>query len=398
MQTKPTLLVTASTFPRWESDSEPRFVYDLSKRLSSDFNIIVLAPHAAGTAKEEYWDGLQVYRYRYAPERLETLAYEGGLTANLKRHPWKYLLLPSFFIGQWLALRKLLKSHQVQVIHAHWLIPQGLVAVFAIRWAKQSPSLVCTSHGGDLFGLQDKLSLALKRWVISRCQAMTVVSHAMVDKVRNLSINHDMPIHVIPMGTNLDSLFTPAPHIQRLPNQLLFVGRLVEKKGLKYLLQALKKVRKTLPDVNLVIAGSGPLQTQLEDLARELKLTNHVIFKGRLGHLELVHLYRESTIAIFPFIQAADGDMEGLGLVMVEAIGCECPIIVSNLPAINDVIKNNQLIVPPYDPDALSEKIIITLNNPILRKNIAVTTREQVKDKFDWQQITKSYKELLLIN
>jgi len=79
---KPTLLVLASTFPRWKGDTEPRFVYDLCLRLKEEFSVVILAPHAKGTKQQEKMDGLQVYRYRYAPEGLENLAYEGGITAR----------------------------------------------------------------------------------------------------------------------------------------------------------------------------------------------------------------------------------------------------------------------------------------------------------------------------
>ncbi len=71
MPKKTTLLVLASTFPRWKDDTEPRFVYDLCQRLMSEYEIIVLAPHAKNTKKQESFDGLTVIRYRYAPEKFE---------------------------------------------------------------------------------------------------------------------------------------------------------------------------------------------------------------------------------------------------------------------------------------------------------------------------------------
>ena len=131
MSTKPTILVLASTFPRWKGDTEPRFVYDLCLRLKEEFSIVILAPHAKGTKLKEEMDGLQVHRYRYAPEGLENLAYEGGITAKLKGNKLNYLILPLFFLGQWLAILKLLKQQPVKVIHAHWLIPQGILALLA---------------------------------------------------------------------------------------------------------------------------------------------------------------------------------------------------------------------------------------------------------------------------
>ena len=81
------ILVTASTFPRWQGDTEPPFVFELCRRLQKrGVDIDIIAPHAPGAKAMEVMDGINVYRYRYGPERLEVLAYQGGILANLKRH------------------------------------------------------------------------------------------------------------------------------------------------------------------------------------------------------------------------------------------------------------------------------------------------------------------------
>ena len=76
------LLVLTSTFPRWHGDHEPAFVFDLARRLTDRFEVTVLAPHAPGALAEEYMDDVRVHRFRYAPERLELLAYEGESRAS----------------------------------------------------------------------------------------------------------------------------------------------------------------------------------------------------------------------------------------------------------------------------------------------------------------------------
>jgi len=93
---KPRLLVLTSTFPRWPGDKEPPFVYELSKRLTTDYEVHVLAPHAPGAALEEQYDNLQITRFRYCFERYQTLTYGGGILANLKQRRWRYLLIPLF--------------------------------------------------------------------------------------------------------------------------------------------------------------------------------------------------------------------------------------------------------------------------------------------------------------
>lgn len=394
---KPTLLVTTSTFPRWEGDSEPRFVYDLSQRLTTAFNVVVLAPHAAGAADKEIWHGMHIYRYRYAPSKLETLAYAGGISANLKQNRWKVALLPLFFLGQWLALRKLLKQYPITSIHAHWLIPQGLVAAVALWGKTQAPSLVCTSHGGDLFGLRGRISTTLKRWVVSRCQALTVVSHAMLPAMHALTDTNPPPISVIPMGTDLTHTFIPNPYITRLPNRLLFVGRLVEKKGLTYLLQALYQLLPQHPTLELVIAGSGPLKATLETQVAQLSLGKHVTFAGRLEHHALVELYQTATLAVFPFIQAKNGDMEGLGLVMVEAMGCGCPVIASDLPAVRDVIRHGETgwLVKSANSSCLGHAVQTLLTQTVTRQQLSVQALQAVQNTFDWKTISQNYQHLL---
>lgn len=397
MQTKPTLLVTTSTFPRWEGDREPRFVYDLSKRLTTTFNVVVLAPHSKGAAVKELWDGMFVYRYRYAPEKLETLAYAGGITANLKQNPWKLALLPLFLLGQWWAVIKLLKQYPVDTIHAHWLIPQGLVAAIALLGKKQSISLVCTSHGGDLFGLQDKISLLLKRWTVSRCSELTVVSQAMLAEANRLVGTQSKPISIIPMGTDLKNTFIYDPQIERFSNRLLFVGRLVEKKGLIYLLEAFQQLLTKQPSLELIIAGSGPLKDDLLIKAQQLGIEQQTIFKGRLTHIELVKLYQTSTVAVFPFIQSKDGDMEGLGLVMVEAIGCGCPVIASDLPAVRDVICHGETgyLVESSNSAALAQVIQNLVTQQEIREQLSIQALKSVQNTFDWESITQDYKKVL---
>lgn len=397
MASKPTLLVTTSTFPRWKGDSEPRFVYDLSRRLTETFNVVVLAPHAAGAKVDEMWDGMQVYRYRYAPTAWETLAYNGGISANLKQNRWNALLLPLFFIGQWWALRKLLKAYPVDTLHAHWLIPQGLIAALALCGKTTKPTLICTSHGGDLFGLQDAISTRLKRWVVQRCQAVTVVSHAMLAPIQALAGANPPPVSVIPMGTDLQQTFIPNPQVSRAANQLLFVGRLVEKKGLPYLLHALQQLLPTHPDLQLVVAGNGTALVDLMQLSETLGISQHVTFLGRLEHSSLVRLYQTSTLAVFPFIQAADGDMEGLGLVMVEAMGCGCPVIASDLPAVRDVIRHAEtgLLVEANNSNLLAGSIKALLNEPERGKQYSRNALYQTVHQFDWANSIQSYTLLL---
>src|SRR5690606_14234342 len=130
-------------------------------------------------------------RYRYAPEWLETLVNDGGIVTNLRREKWKLLLVPTFVLMQaWMAWR-LLRKEQIDVIHAHWLLPQGLVAALLQSLPGRKVPFVVTSHGADLYALQGGFLEALKRFVLHRSAAATVVSTAMLGKLRSLGAATD---------------------------------------------------------------------------------------------------------------------------------------------------------------------------------------------------------------
>jgi glycosyltransferase involved in cell wall biosynthesis len=387
---RPRVLVLTSTFPRWSGDSEPRFVLDLCRHLAGDAEVRVLAPHTRGAAFEEILEGVEVRRFRYFFTRYQSLAYAGGIMARLRANPLRLLLLPFFVLAFAHAVRSATRAWRPDVIHAHWIIPQGLVAALA---GPSGLPVICTSHGGDLQALRGPAFATLKAWILRRCRYVTVVSDSMVPKV--LALVPECPVEVIPMGTDLTTLFTPSANPGgRHGRDLLFVGRLVEKKGVRYLLEALAVLARTYPDLKLTIAGDGPLRGDLECQAADLGIDARVEFLGGVAHSSLPDLYRRATLAVFPFVVAADGDQEGFGLVVVEAMGCGCPVIAGDLPAVRSSIEPGvtAVLVPPADVTALATAIASQLENPARRINYAAAALARVRDRFDWSCIATRYR------
>jgi glycosyltransferase involved in cell wall biosynthesis len=261
----PRVLVIASTFPRWINDTEPSFVFDLYRYLhGKGLQIDVIAPHASGAEKHELLDGINVYRYQYFINDLQTLAYSGGILAKLKKNPLNYLLVPFLVCAQALALFRRLNKTNYHLIHAHWLIPQGCICAFInMLLRRKAPVLICTSHGGDLYALNNFFFTRIKQWTIEQCAHFCVVSSAMKKVVLNMGVNSGR-ISVMPMGVDLVNVFKPIPEIKRNGHRLIFVGRLVEKKGAGCLLDAMARVTKTVPGAELFIVGGGPLRSTLE--------------------------------------------------------------------------------------------------------------------------------------
>lgn len=388
---KPRILVLTSTFPRWAGDSEPRFVLDLCRHLAESADVRVLAPHTRGAAFEEVLEGVTVRRFRYFFTPWQSLAYSGGIMARVRANPLRLLLLPFFLVAFTRAVRAAVRDWSPDVIHAHWIIPQGLVAAFA---GSAGAPVLCTSHGGDLQALQGAFFAKLKAWILRRCRYVTVVSESMVARVRALV--PECRVEVIPMGTDLTMLFTPSP-ISRDACHLLFVGRLVEKKGVRYLLDALGILVRRYPDLTLTIAGDGPLRSSLERRAAELGIVDRVHFLGGVPHSSLPDFYRRATLAVFPFVVAADGDQEGFGLVVVEAMGCGCPVIASDLPAVRSSIEPGvtATLVAPTDVAALAAAIAKYLDDPAERAKHADAALVRVHDRFDWHPIAGRYRRVI---
>jgi glycosyltransferase involved in cell wall biosynthesis len=393
---RPRLLVLTSTYPRWSGDPEPGFVHELSRRLSGAFDVTVLGPHAAGAATEETFDEVHVLRYRYAPARLETLVNDGGIVTNLRRHAWKWLLVPGFvFMQAWCAWR-LIRRWRPDVIHAHWLVPQGLVIAFLGLVDRCVPPLVVTSHGADLFALRSRALQAVKRFVVRQSAAVTVVSEAMRGEMDRIGADGGT-IQVLPMGVDLADRFTPDPARARSADELLFVGRLVEKKGLRHLIEALPMVLAAHPQVFLSIAGFGPEEGERREQVARLGLQGHVRFLGAVAQSELPALYRRAAMLVAPFVAASDGDREGLGLVMVEALGCGCPVVTTALPSAREVFGSTHAgsCVEPGSPMALAEGIQRMLADPGLARAKATALRETLLPRFDWSAATEAYARVL---
>jgi glycosyltransferase involved in cell wall biosynthesis len=392
---KPSVLVLTSTFPRRPNDTEPPFVFELCRRLAFRYDVHVIAPHAPGSLIREAIAGVQVHRFRYWCESGERLAYRGGMLGNLRKNPLLLIVLPFFMVAQLLSAIKLLRNGRVRVIHAHWILPQGLTAVLAKKLSRSRAAILCTVHGGDAYGLRGKSFDQIRRWVMGRVNRVTVVSRSLrLDLAKSGA--DPFKISVVPMGVDLRDRFVP-PASRTEGGALLYVGRLVEKKGVRYLLEALPAIVRKFENATLTIVGDGPERPMLEDLAQSLGLQARVTFTGAAANAELPRLYQGADIMVFPSVVGGDGDREGFGLVLVEAMGCGCAAVVTDLPAMQDIVQDGStaIVVGQKDPQAIAAAVKRLLGDPELRSALARAGRRHVLETFDWTSIVPRYGKIL---
>lgn len=381
------VLISTSTYPRWESDTEPDFIAQLAQRLvECGMEVHVLAPHAPGAQREETLHGVHIHRYRYAPDFFEHLAYESGILSNLRHSPWKYALVLPFLFNQAWQLRILIRRLHIQVVHAHWLFPQGLLAAWIAR-RFHVPVLV-TGHGSDLSALRGTFFARLHTWTLQQATHATVVSQAMRRSCLRLGIPAEK-ISVLPMGVDFAARFAAKELTVR--DGLLFVGRLIPVKGCAILLKAFSQLSKLHHELRLTIVGDGPERPALEQYVTQHALSGKVRFLGAVANDKLGDYYRRASIVVMPSLQ------EGLGLVAVEALGSGCALVAHDLPALRDVVRDKEtgLLVPIDDASALYTAIESLVNQPSLRERLAQAGRLEVLSRFDWSIISDGYSAIL---
>jgi glycosyltransferase involved in cell wall biosynthesis len=392
------VLVTTSTLPRFEDDPEPRFVLDLARNLPPEWETVVLAPAAPGAADVETLGGVQVKRYRYAPlRRMEVIAYPGAIMPRLRARPWLWLLVPLLAWGLRRAIRQELQAAPYDLVHCHWLVPQGAVQASL----KHAPPFIATSHGGDLHSFRSNGVRPLLRHTARRAAALTVVSRQLSAAAADLLESTAPAPEVIPMGVDRDH-FHPRhrtrDHFLKLgiPGHVVFfVGRLAEKMGVLYLLRALADQRRARSGAQRAIAGDGPLRTELQTAADSLGIAGRVHFLGALPHSVLPAYYASADIFCAPSVVGADGDQEGMPTVLMEAMACGCACVSTRTGGIPEFLVDGETaeLVQPAEAGALADAIAGLLTDAERRQRLGTAARD-ASAAFGWEVIASRYAQV----
>lgn len=394
------LLVVTSTFPRWKNDSDPPFVYELSCRLAERHIVTVHTPHYPGAETKERLDGMQIHRFRYFFSPMEKLAGSIGILPTLKQNKWYYGVVPFFLLAQFFSLLLLVRKIRPDIIHAHWVVPQGFIAVL-VKMITGVP-VVVTAHGADVFGLQGLLFKTIKRFTLQRVRSVVAVSSAIANVLTEFLPLTSKPV-VIPMGVDSE-VFHPNKTDHRVRAQyavkdylLLYVGRLTEKKGVQYLIDAMLPVLRDIPNVKLLIVGGGELDDKLRAQVLRLELEEHVKFAGRCPNAELPAYYASADIFVGPSVTTLQGDTEGFGLTFVEAAMSGCLLIGTDTGGIQDIIKDREtgFLVSEKSSAALADAILYAIHHKPEVNALKVKARAVCIENFDWKVIARKYSNLL---
>ena len=312
------------------------------------------------------------------------LQYPGGYLVALRlalgrmlQHPRQAKeMLASLWRAGYFAVRM---SRRIRHVHGHFAGPTTTVAWLLAVITGRSYSF--STHASDLFTGQ-AIALGLK---IAEAEFVTACTeYARQWLVKRHRLVAEGKLHLVYHGIDPNQ-FKPSDQPPSSPPLILSVGRLVEKKGFPYLLQAASILQSRGADFRLVIVGDGPMRSDLVRMAAGLQLRERVEFVGALTQRELRGLYQQADLFALASVVAADGDRDGLPNVLLEALAMGIPTVASDISAIPELIEHQKtgLLAESGDPSDLADKLEMALYDEELRARVALLGRQKVSKYFD---------------
>ncbi|HEY2291541.1 MAG TPA: glycosyltransferase [Thermoanaerobaculia bacterium] len=392
------LLFLTQTYPRFAGDVAGPFIRDLARGLARGGDrVTVLTPHAEGVPAS--WDDgdVEVISFRYAPERREVLGYGRSLEADETVKGGAALAAPLYALAARQALRRRLAGRRYDLVHAHWIVPNGVVAAAV---DPQVPFAIGL-HGSDVF-LAEKPGVRLfARWALGRARLLTGCSPELVERVRALGFPEERS-RVIPYGVDVEA-FTPAPDRRPLWRErlgipdaaplLLGVGRMATKKGFQVLMEILPALLGESPELRVVLAGGGDLLDRFRAAARPWG--DRVHLPGPVLRDTLPDLYRAADLFVLPAVHDRKGNVDGLPNVILEAMASGLPVVASGISGIPLAVEDGRTgrLVPERDPQALLAALRELLADPARRRGMGERGRRKAEAELTWDVVAGRYRE-----
>ncbi|MEP7192393.1 MAG: glycosyltransferase [Actinomycetota bacterium] len=394
------VLILGSTFPRWQDDNQPQFVLDFAQHLAQNHAVTVLAPYEKGSRIHERLGAVEVYRFPYAWPGTEKLAYRGGMVNTFRSSASAKVQLPLFLLGELVFGLYLVAAKRIDVLNAHWLFPQGFVASAIKKISRRK--LVITTHGGDVEILKRPEAKRLLEWPLKTADAVTFVSRrnlAMADEHTTLPSDSwsVMPMGIDPPTNQPMGIDPPTNHQgrERSTMNVLFLGRLVEIKGVAYLIQGVAKANEEGLGCHLNILGDGPSRQQLTQLVADLHSTESITFCGFIGGQSKDKYLADCDIVVIPSITDDQGHEEGLPVTALEAMAYGKVLIATRTGSMPELLEGGGgILIEQKDARAICSAIKHIAASPDEAARIGEAARRKAKD-YDWTEIIRRFDLIL---
>ncbi len=399
--------------------------------------VTVLVPHAAGLAPAWETGGVEVVSFRYAPAGAEVLGYGRSLEADVRVRGRAAAVAPLYLAAARLAVARRLRGRRFDLVHAHWIVPNGLAAAAALPRARAGtggapgpgtqepgaqepgaqgqgrqgpgrqgaggpgPVLAIGLHGSDVFLAEQGGARQLARWALGRSALLTGCSPELVERVCALGFPAARS-RVIPYGVDTVR-FSPERGRRRVWRErlgigeeaplLLGVGRMAAKKGFGVLAAALPALLGALPELHVVLAGDGDLLPELA--AATAAWRERVHLPGAVLRDTLPDLYRSADVFVLPAVHDERGNVDGLPNVILEAMASGLPVVASGISGVPLAVEDGAsgLLVPERDAEALGAALRRLLAGGEEARRMGERGRRKAERELTWDVIAERHRE-----
>lgn len=389
--------MVTSSYPLHPGDGTAPFIEEIARgAVRRGHAVDVVLPEHPRLARPAE-PGLAFFPYRYAPtKRFAVWGYAQSLVADTKLRLELPLVAPLAALGLRRAVAARLRAARYDVAHLHWVIPNAALVTGAL-WRAGVPQVV-SLHGSDVFMAERVGFLGdLAARAFHRAGAVTACSGDLRRRAVALGAPGERT-RTVPYGVDA-ALFAPRapdPELRRALGAqagelLVFAfGRLVEKKGLRFLVEA---AARTDHGCAFVIAGDGSLREALEGQARAAGARVH--FTGALGREQIAAALAVADVVAVPSVIDSAGNVDGLPNALLEALAAGAAVVASRVAGIPDVVEDgeNGLLVPAGDGAALAAAIARLAQDAPLRARLAEEARRRARTQLTWDAAALAFEE-----
>lgn len=386
-------MVTTS-YPRFPGDGVGSFIEPMAKGVAAlGHEVHIVAPWHPAVTRAASEDGVHFHFFRYAPTAsLNVFGYASGLRADTSLRTAAWAVAPVALVAGVLAARRVVRETGATVLHAHWVVPGGVMAALA---STRVP-LVISLHGSDVFVAErNGLARRAARMALGRAAWVTACSDDL--RHRALALGADASrTETVPYG--VDAIrFAPSPRTRAEVRRELAIGdaplvvtagRLVPKKGFEFLIDAARALAADHPALRVIVAGDGDLRAELT--ARSAALgPNVVTLVGTRSQDDIARLAAAADVVAVPSVHDEAGNVDGLPNFALEAMASAAAVVATTAGGLPQAIEDGVTgrLVPERDAAALAAAIGDLLRHPERRRAMGDAARRHVERDFGWARV-----------
>ena len=394
------IVMIASSYPRFAGDSVGSFMEPIAQGIAArGHEVHLVAPWHPKWDRPKTDRGVHFHLFHYAPvEALNTFGYAEGMRADVRLRASAVAVAPLAVLAGWFKALRVAQKKRATIIHAHWVIPGGVIGAAAAG----SVPLVISLHGSDVFVAErHPLARLAARSAFTRASWVTACSEDL--RLRASAIGADAArSNVIPYGVDSDRFKPDADARARGRNllgladnvPLIFaVGRLVKKKGFEYLIDAAAVLKTQHPTMRVAIAGDGDLDALLRSRAQAQGVGDMVQLLGAVSHDVVPTLLAAADVAVAPSVHDDAGNVDGLPNTVMEIMASATPLVATPAGGISAVATDGVTarLVAERDVRALATAIDELLRDRPAAAHIGRRARELVCREHSWARVAEDF-------